>query len=355
MATNIFAREFRYLACQQHSGIKPNLQLIKRLGNSTYASFTGSFIYGHGLWCIYLSDFWLWHLGTLFFPPAPGNIRNTEKLSYDRQQQYEIQVTAWDCGQKRALHSVPVRIDVKPVCKPGWQGGPSAFEICVQRFRAGLTVPCLHTRENSDASVCVRLLKFVQYARGHASPAVSYGTCAQWWCCVSLPTETQMWLFACHYSLNVRYLLYNALFIVSPSLPSPTSLSSPTFYISRSLYLFFTLFCFSSPPSSPHSSPRNWPVKHSRRDQRHFTKSTMTQPTQLLAHQKAVVAALTRPTVMWRQVSTVSATTRTQAALEITTRAIYTCQRGAASRDEGQTDTAGGFTCHHVQSVLFCH
>uniref|UniRef100_A0A8P4GN81 Calsyntenin-2 n=1 Tax=Dicentrarchus labrax TaxID=13489 RepID=A0A8P4GN81_DICLA len=51
-----------------------------------------------------------------------GNIRNTEKLSYDRQQQYEIQVTAWDCGQKRALHSVPVRIDVKPVCKPGWQG-----------------------------------------------------------------------------------------------------------------------------------------------------------------------------------------------------------------------------------------
>ncbi|XP_076591911.1 calsyntenin-2-like [Chaetodon auriga] len=51
-----------------------------------------------------------------------GNIRNTEKLSFDRQQQYEIQVTAWDCGQKRALHSVPVRIDVKPVCKPGWQG-----------------------------------------------------------------------------------------------------------------------------------------------------------------------------------------------------------------------------------------
>lgn len=58
---------------------------------------------------------------TLF--SAQGNIRNTEKLSYDRQQQYEIQVTAWDCGQKTALHSVPVRIDVKPVCKPGWQGG----------------------------------------------------------------------------------------------------------------------------------------------------------------------------------------------------------------------------------------
>ncbi|XP_061683642.1 calsyntenin-2-like isoform X2 [Syngnathoides biaculeatus] len=51
-----------------------------------------------------------------------GNIRNTEKLSYDQEHQYEIQVTAWDCGQKRALHSIPVRIDVKPVCKPGWQG-----------------------------------------------------------------------------------------------------------------------------------------------------------------------------------------------------------------------------------------
>lgn len=65
---------------------------------------------------------------TLFF--TQGNIRNTEKLSYDRQQQYEIQVTAWDCGQKRALHSIPVRIDVKPVCKPGWQGGSSSL-TCV--------------------------------------------------------------------------------------------------------------------------------------------------------------------------------------------------------------------------------
>uniref|UniRef100_A0A8C7XA10 Calsyntenin 2 n=1 Tax=Oryzias sinensis TaxID=183150 RepID=A0A8C7XA10_9TELE len=53
-----------------------------------------------------------------------GNIRNTEKLSYDSQQHYEILVTAWDCGQKRALHPVPVHIDVKPVCKPGWQERP---------------------------------------------------------------------------------------------------------------------------------------------------------------------------------------------------------------------------------------
>uniref|UniRef100_A0A8B9H8Z4 Calsyntenin-2 n=1 Tax=Astyanax mexicanus TaxID=7994 RepID=A0A8B9H8Z4_ASTMX len=51
-----------------------------------------------------------------------GNIRNTERLSFDKQQHYKILVTAYDCGQKRASESVPVHIDVKPVCKPGWQG-----------------------------------------------------------------------------------------------------------------------------------------------------------------------------------------------------------------------------------------
>ncbi|XP_066565387.1 calsyntenin-2 isoform X1 [Amia ocellicauda] len=51
-----------------------------------------------------------------------GNIRNTEKLSYDKEQQFNIMVTAYDCGQKGATDSVLVRIDVKPVCKPGWQG-----------------------------------------------------------------------------------------------------------------------------------------------------------------------------------------------------------------------------------------
>nr|XP_020648825.1 calsyntenin-2 [Pogona vitticeps] len=50
-----------------------------------------------------------------------GNIRNTEKLSYDKQHQYEIMVTAFDCGQKRATEVVLVRVEVKPVCKPGWQ------------------------------------------------------------------------------------------------------------------------------------------------------------------------------------------------------------------------------------------
>ncbi|EPY76776.1 hypothetical protein CB1_001390028 [Camelus ferus] len=51
-----------------------------------------------------------------------GNIRNTEKLSYDKQHQYEILVTAYDCGQKPAAQDTLVQVDVKPVCKPGWQG-----------------------------------------------------------------------------------------------------------------------------------------------------------------------------------------------------------------------------------------
>ncbi|MCJ8732067.1 hypothetical protein PDJAM_G00206690 [Pangasius djambal] len=51
-----------------------------------------------------------------------GNIRNTEHLSYDKQQYYEIMVSAYDCGQKRAKESVLVQIHVKPMCKPGWQG-----------------------------------------------------------------------------------------------------------------------------------------------------------------------------------------------------------------------------------------
>ncbi|XP_009959802.1 PREDICTED: calsyntenin-2-like, partial [Leptosomus discolor] len=50
-----------------------------------------------------------------------GNIRNTEKLNYDKQHQYEIMVTAFDCGQKHAREDVLVRVNVKPVCKPGWQ------------------------------------------------------------------------------------------------------------------------------------------------------------------------------------------------------------------------------------------
>ncbi|KAF5906209.1 calsyntenin-2-like, partial [Clarias magur] len=51
-----------------------------------------------------------------------GNIRNTESLSFDTQPHYEISVTAFDCGQKRATRSATVHIHVKPICKPGWQG-----------------------------------------------------------------------------------------------------------------------------------------------------------------------------------------------------------------------------------------
>ena len=58
-------------------------------------------------------------------PVSSGNVRNTEKLSYDKQRQYEILVTAYDCGQKPAAQDTLVQVDVKPVCKPGWQGGPA--------------------------------------------------------------------------------------------------------------------------------------------------------------------------------------------------------------------------------------
>ncbi|NXQ04370.1 CSTN2 protein, partial [Vidua macroura] len=57
-----------------------------------------------------------------------GNIRNTEKLSYDKQHQYEIMVTAFDCGQKHATEDVLVRVNVKPVCKPGWQDWSKRIE-----------------------------------------------------------------------------------------------------------------------------------------------------------------------------------------------------------------------------------
>lgn len=72
---------------------------------------------------------------------SSGNIRNTEKLSYDKQHQYEILVTAYDCGQKPAAQDTLVQVDVKPVCKPGWQGGP-AF---VSPLRRGSWTWCMKT------------------------------------------------------------------------------------------------------------------------------------------------------------------------------------------------------------------
>lgn len=73
----------------------------------------------------------------LNIPVSSGNIRNTEKLSYDKQRQYEILVTAYDCGQKPAAQDTLVQVDVKPVCKPGWQGGPSLVDA-VERGQLGL-------------------------------------------------------------------------------------------------------------------------------------------------------------------------------------------------------------------------
>ncbi|XP_034038356.1 calsyntenin-2-like [Thalassophryne amazonica] len=60
--------------------------------------------------------------GTPFAIDRNGNIRNTERLSYDKRQSYNIMVTAFDCGQKRATEDAAVHIDVKPVCKPEWEG-----------------------------------------------------------------------------------------------------------------------------------------------------------------------------------------------------------------------------------------
>lgn len=70
------------------------------------------------------------------FSLSSGNIRNTERLSYEKQQSYRITVTAFDCGQKRAQEDVTVHIDVKPICKPGWQGQScrSGFRILLFPF-----------------------------------------------------------------------------------------------------------------------------------------------------------------------------------------------------------------------------
>eukprot|EP00062_Callorhinchus_milii_P000587 gi/632934736/ref/XP_007886202.1/ PREDICTED: calsyntenin-2 isoform X1 [Callorhinchus milii] len=65
---------------------------------------------------------------TPFAVDRNGNIRNTEKLSYDTEHQYKFLVTAFDCGQKKATEDVLVHIEIKPVCKPGWQGWNKRME-----------------------------------------------------------------------------------------------------------------------------------------------------------------------------------------------------------------------------------
>ncbi|KAI5095648.1 calsyntenin-1 isoform X1 [Silurus meridionalis] len=51
-----------------------------------------------------------------------GNIKNTEKLNYSKERTYKLTVTAFDCGKNRASDDVLVKINVKPTCKPSWQG-----------------------------------------------------------------------------------------------------------------------------------------------------------------------------------------------------------------------------------------
>ncbi|XP_056195025.1 calsyntenin-3 isoform X2 [Falco biarmicus] len=57
-----------------------------------------------------------------------GNIENTEKLQYSGDHLYKFTVTAYDCGKKRASDDAEVEIQVKPTCKPSWQGWNKRIE-----------------------------------------------------------------------------------------------------------------------------------------------------------------------------------------------------------------------------------
>uniref|UniRef100_A0A5F8HGM1 Calsyntenin-1 n=1 Tax=Monodelphis domestica TaxID=13616 RepID=A0A5F8HGM1_MONDO len=63
-----------------------------------------------------------------FIIDKDGYIKNTEKLSYGKESQYKLTVTAYDCGKKRATEDVLVKISIKPTCKPGWQGWNKRIE-----------------------------------------------------------------------------------------------------------------------------------------------------------------------------------------------------------------------------------
>ncbi|MBN3326176.1 CSTN1 protein, partial [Atractosteus spatula] len=57
-----------------------------------------------------------------------GYIKNTEKLNYSKERLYKLTVTAYDCGKNRASEDVLVKINIKPTCKPGWQGWSKRIE-----------------------------------------------------------------------------------------------------------------------------------------------------------------------------------------------------------------------------------
>ncbi|XP_022370107.1 calsyntenin-1 isoform X1 [Enhydra lutris kenyoni] len=57
-----------------------------------------------------------------------GYIKNTEKLNYGKEHQYKLTVTAYDCGKRRAMEDVLVKVSIKPTCTPGWQGWNNRIE-----------------------------------------------------------------------------------------------------------------------------------------------------------------------------------------------------------------------------------
>ncbi|KAJ8258887.1 hypothetical protein COCON_G00178990 [Conger conger] len=57
-----------------------------------------------------------------------GFIKNTENLNYSKERMYKLSVTAYDCGKNRASEDVLVKVDIKPTCKPGWQGWSKRVE-----------------------------------------------------------------------------------------------------------------------------------------------------------------------------------------------------------------------------------
>ncbi|XP_017372537.1 calsyntenin-3 [Cebus imitator] len=65
---------------------------------------------------------------TPFLIDNDGNIENTEKLQYSAERLYKFTVTAYDCGKKRAADDAEVEIQVKPTCKPSWQGWNKRIE-----------------------------------------------------------------------------------------------------------------------------------------------------------------------------------------------------------------------------------
>nr|KAF6373276.1 calsyntenin 3 [Pipistrellus kuhlii] len=65
---------------------------------------------------------------TPFLIDNDGNIENTEKLQYSGEKLYKFTVTAYDCGKKRAADDAQVEIQVKPTCKPSWQGWNKRIE-----------------------------------------------------------------------------------------------------------------------------------------------------------------------------------------------------------------------------------